>query len=87
MDSPVTLNNYIQIACLPSNKTVSFPSFNQTGYIVGWGTIGETQDNPSVLKNAKITVYNSSACDSTISEMTKNYTTQICAGNLTIMFL
>ncbi len=68
---------------MPNNKSISFPSFNKTGYIVGWGREEDDRDYAPILKNSNITIYNNSICDSTSSETLKNSTIQICGGDLT----
>ena len=78
LTSDVTLNNYIQIACLPSATSSTFPGTNVFAYAAGWGltsTYAITQ--PDLLNNVKLTVYPASNCA---------YTDffdagQICAGS------
>ena len=77
LTSPVTLNNYIQLACLPSSST-TYPGTNVFGYAAGYGSTylnGLTQNQ---LYNVKLTIYPPSNCPYT------GFTTanQICAGNI-----
>ncbi len=45
------------------------------------GTTNESQASMNnLLKNVKITVYNSSMCSQVYPEVNKNWNTQICAG-------
>ncbi len=77
----VTLNSYVQVACLPKNKPSSFPSYNQPSYSVGWGSTTEGGELPDLLKNTKLTIYNETICKNVIPGNSKNWTTQICSGD------
>ncbi len=35
LESPIELNDYIKLACLPKYSKF-FPAYNQTSYAVGW---------------------------------------------------
>lgn len=78
----VELNDYIQIACLPPSKSGYYPGWNISAYIVGWGTTSEGGEISYQLKNAKITVYDSGSCENVLPSFTKNWNSQICAGEL-----
>jgi hypothetical protein len=52
----VTLNKYIQVACLPQQPSSSYPSSNQSAWIVGWGLTDEEGFSSKLLKNAKIRI-------------------------------
>ena len=67
---------------MPKNKPITYPSFDQPSYIIGWGTTKEGGFGSDSLKNAKITVYNNSLCTNVSRSYKKNWTTQICAGDL-----
>jgi hypothetical protein len=83
LNEKVQLNEFIQIACLPpDSESKSYPGVNIPAWIVGWGSVSESGYNSDVLNNAKITVYNSSACDEVEPNSEKNWNTQICAGVL-----
>lgn len=85
MKNEVSLNTNIQIACLPSAQSSSYPAVNQPAWTVGWGTTinGGGLDNLSnVLKNVKITVYQSSFCGNVLPFLTKSWNSQICSGEL-----
>ena len=57
LSSPVTLNRQIQIACLPSIQTYTFPLVNESVWLLGWGEAIEDGPFSNQLKNAKVTVY------------------------------
>ena len=76
------LNNKIQLACLPQ-YSVDYPGTDLEGYAVGWGVKANDSKIPEYqLKNVKLTIYNSSNCESTGEEAIKNWDAQICAGDL-----
>jgi hypothetical protein len=88
----VQLNEYVQISCLPPTKSNSYPGLNIPAFIVGWGSTSDTEstylnqgfrfNKSDELQNAKITVYNSSACVGVYPDSEKNWNAQICAGEL-----
>ena len=39
LDQNVTLNEKIQIACIPQSSSNTYPGNNLDGWIVGWGLI------------------------------------------------
>jgi secreted trypsin-like serine protease len=78
----VTLNEYIQIACLPKSQSNTYPGTNIPGWIVGWGTTNYGGSESNLLRNAKITIYDSSKCNSVLPAISKNWYSQICAGEL-----
>ena len=39
LTNDVTLSNSIQLACLPSNKSSTYPGTNKFAYAAGWGTL------------------------------------------------
>ncbi|CAF0826377.1 unnamed protein product [Brachionus calyciflorus] len=81
LDEKVNLNEKIQIACVPDKSKIKYPNDNIDGYIAGWGatdTDGEVY--PDILKQAKITIYQSSKCNNVAVEKEKNWDKQICAG-------
>ena len=81
LSTDVTLNNYIQIACLPTSTSTStsYPGVNLDVYAVGWGKLSSSDTTtPNLLNNVKLSTYTASQCP---------YTTFydagiICAGNL-----
>ena len=84
MKNEVTLNKFIQIACLPSYS----PSYPDNGtdldaFAVGWGKSATNATvAPDLLNNVKLKIYNSSMCSQTGVSVTKNWASQICAGDL-----
>ena len=59
----VTLNNYIQLACLPSQLSISFPGTSGDAYAAGWGlTQSFGYSTPDLLFNVKLSIYSSSQC-------------------------
>ncbi|CAF1021331.1 unnamed protein product [Brachionus calyciflorus] len=83
LSRPVEFNRFIQPACLPNPKINIYPvKENITSYAAGWGTLSSGGDLPETLQNVKLTVYNESFCESVGFGMEKNWTTQICSGEL-----
>jgi hypothetical protein len=60
LSSPVSLNNNIQTACLPSSS--SFPAANLTGVAVGWGATSYQGPESTILKNVRVDIYSNSSC-------------------------
>ena len=80
LKNEVTLSNVIQIACLPSAKSNTYPSANTYAYAAGWGTLSYEGTAPSLLNNVKLNIYSSSSCN--LIDAMHNYNAQICAGNI-----
>ena len=57
LSSPVTLNNYIQIACLPPVQSTTYPGVGVTVYAVGF-------QNQKVTY-VKLTIYPAANCSYT----------------------
>ncbi len=78
LESDVTLNNYIQIACLPSASSTSYPGANIVVYAAGWGLLNSSESTtPNILNNVKLSTYSSSKCP-----YSNFYDAgMICAGN------
>ena len=79
---PVDLNQNIQVACLPKNKPLTYPSFYQSSYAIGWGEIFDGGSISNSLKNTKLSIYDSILCENVLPNINKNWTTQICAGDM-----
>ncbi|CAF0829847.1 unnamed protein product [Brachionus calyciflorus] len=81
LENKVNLNNFVQIACLPET-TKKYPDKTDiSAYVIGWGntvTIGTVLSDK--VKEAQITVYDSTKCSGVSVSNTKNWDTQICAG-------
>lgn len=82
LSDKVTLNDRIQIACLPQKKDNYYPPIKyKNAYILGWGLNSiENLTSPDILQEALVSVYDSSKCSSVVTSMPKNWQTQICAG-------
>ena len=77
MTSDATLNEYIQIACLPSNLSSTYPDTSMPVYAAGWGLASSgASSTPDLLNNVKLTVYTSANCRYTYF----SDAAQICAG-------
>jgi len=80
----ITLSGQAQPACLTYETSSIFPGTNLNAWIVGWGKESYTATSGStILKNAQITVYDSTKCNNVYPSTTKNWDAQICAGNYT----
>ena len=81
LSKPVVLNQYVQVACLPTNRSSMYPPLNESVYAIGWGLTSENDFEISdELRNVKLTNYNGSMCDDVLPLVSKNWTTEICAG-------
>jgi hypothetical protein len=59
----VTLNNYIQPACLPSASSTSYPGTYVDVYTAGWGFLNSGDvTSPNVLYNVKLSTYTAAQC-------------------------
>jgi secreted trypsin-like serine protease len=76
LEMNVTLSNNIQIACLPTAPSETYPGTNVSVYAAGWGALSSGGDSPDVLQNVKLTAYPASSC-SKVAPLTSG---QICAG-------
>lgn len=85
------LNSYIQLACLPSRyRTEStigdldvYPPSGSDAFAVGWGLTAEDGITSSELRNVKLSIYEAETeCRSVRPDIPKDWTTQICAGDL-----
>ena len=77
LNGAVDLNQYFQIACLPTNKPITYPNLDQPGYIASWSydlDVGES------IPKTYFLVLENNKCNSLSSQVSKNWTTQFCAG-------
>lgn len=78
----MTLNNYIQLACLPSRSKSYYPSdVYIDSYAVGWGSLKENENIADILHNVKLKIYPFKECNN-ITGLDGDDLTQICAGEL-----
>ena len=77
--SKVTLNQKVQVACLPNEKSSTFPSPVRAAYAVGWGTTSYSGSVSDVLQAVDLKIYENSYCSWT----SHSSRSQICAGDLT----
>ncbi len=83
LDSKVDLNEYIQIACLPMNVSSNYPNQNNMSYVIGWGVVDSNSGQQAEsLRNVQIKIYESSKCDLVSPDLEKNWSSQVCAGDL-----
>lgn len=82
LDKQVTLNEYIQIACLPDPRLGTYPpSSDVAAFIAGWGTLSSGGAVPDQLNNVKITIYDgANDCSQVLPSIQKNWDSEICAG-------
>ena len=79
----VVLNKYIQLACLPNPKTKVYPVKEDIdGVTMGWGTVFSGGPTSNQLKNVKLTIYKGPTCNDVVKNYPKNWTAQLCAGDL-----
>ena len=80
---PVNLTKTIQVACLPQKSSDSYPSSNQSAWILGWGdTVNYgNQTYPDILQNARMTVNDGNTkCDWAAPITNGDWSERICAG-------
>jgi hypothetical protein len=81
---PVSLDQNVQVACLPSFQSETFPAPDQPAYLVGWGKTSFPDGQYSQeLRNIKLQIYNQSACAGTLSFLSfpgYNASAGLCAG-------
>ena len=82
LDREVTLSTTIQPACLPDPLKGVYPNTPLTSvWAAGWGTLSSGGSAPNTLYNVKMTYYNGTdQCRYVTSEVTTDWTRQICAG-------
>jgi hypothetical protein len=83
LSSPVTLNNFVQTACLPQSQSSNIPSANLTGVAVGWGSNSLGLPRPGYLSNVRVKIYSETACIGfgyDPVDYSYNDSTQVCAG-------
>ena len=82
LSDEIKLNNFTQIACLPS-KSTTYPPVNSSSYAAGWGTTTFLSSaTPNTLRNVKLTIYDSSACKGVAFEDITDWSGLVCAGEL-----
>ena len=68
------------MACLPRSSE-KYPSVvNIPAWAMGWGSTSSSGTTVSKLRNVKLTVYDEQLCLNVVVSYTKNWTSQICAG-------
>lgn len=83
LSSTATLNNYVQLACLPQSQSTTFPEASDTGVVAGWGALTYNGAFPNILNNVRITVNSNNTCYSygyTSVDFGVDYDSQFCAG-------
>jgi hypothetical protein len=84
LSSPVTLNDYVQTACLPPSQSSTIPAANLTGVAVGWGTTSLGGTIPGFLSNVRVDIYSETACIGFGYDPAQGYSynvsSQVCAG-------
>jgi len=70
--SPVTLNSYVNVACLPGRD----PTLNENVMIAGWGTTSFQGSQPDALRQANVLIM-----DQCKSVYNYDNNKQLCAGN------
>ena len=69
---------------MPNPKwSQNYPIPGQPAWIVGWGVTEEdTILPPDTLRNVRVKIYDGSTCNSVLSEKRKDWSSQICAGDI-----
>ena len=79
MSQPVQLNQQIQVACLPYQKSIDYPFANTTNFAVGWGATEYDGSTPDLLQNIRLNVFDPIYC---ANYTDTDFMKQICAGDL-----
>ena len=84
LSSPVTLNNDVQLACLPPSQSSNIPAASLTGVTVGWGTNSLNGSRPGYLSNVRVDIYSETECIgfgyNPAVNFAYNTSYQVCAG-------
>lgn len=80
LESDVVLSEKIQVACLPSSKSSTFPGTG-TGYATGWGNLASGGSSSTVLREVDLSIYNGNLCANVARGYEKDWDSQICAGD------
>ena len=80
LDKDITLNTFIKTACLPP-LTSFYPPENVNVIASGWGTLSYQGSTSKKLQNVMLTNYNSTMCENVLPSITKDWNSQMCAGN------
>ncbi|RNA37897.1 isoform A, partial [Brachionus plicatilis] len=69
----ITLNDYIQLACLPPETRVAYPYLTDIGaWAVGWGYESDTsQSIADKLNNVRLKIKENNECDNVQGEYEK----------------
>jgi secreted trypsin-like serine protease len=79
LTSLVDLNSNIQIACLPTSVSNTFPTAGTSVYAAGWGKLSYSAfSTPNDLYNVKLSVYASNLCSNVYSGYSPDK--MVCAG-------
>ena len=63
LTTPVTLNNFIQLACLPTTQSTTYPAAGLSVYAVGWGLLSSSATStPNLLYNVRLSTYAARQC-------------------------
>lgn len=84
LQEDVVLNEYIQLACLPKEHRNSY--LTEVGNEViaaGWGSTNWQKNSyDDGLKSVKLKIQNPNKCKPVIKDYPKNWTLQLCVGDL-----
>lgn len=81
LSRPASLSRKVQVACLPVDPSTDYPSPVRTCYAAGWGTLASGGSLPTNLNEVDLLVYSSNDCRFVDTQSTKNWNSQICAGD------
>jgi len=82
LSTNVTLNTFVQVACLPNIQSSNYPVDQVDIWTSGWGDINENGSFSYILNNIKLTIYHDTRkCDRTFSNVLKDWDRQICIGD------
>jgi len=79
LDSPLTLNNDVQPACLPSSSTyLGVSSTEEQCFTSGWGTLSSGGSSPNTLQYVRVPAITNEACNDDYGGSITD--SMICAG-------
>ncbi len=82
MSESVTLNQNIQVACLPKQQSANYPVPFMDAFTAGWGDTDENGgSSTNILQNVKLKIYETNLCNNVLNEIPKDWTKQMCMND------
>ena len=78
LSNDVTLSEYVQVACLPTSTSTSYPPVNSAVWNVGWGSFSMNGQMSSSLMNMRVNALDPTKCNFILPT---DWNAQMCSGN------